>query len=229
MKLAILYSGGKDSNFALFEVLKNSNNKIVCLIYIKSENPNSYMFQNVGWELVQMQSSALGIPLLIHKTKGIKEKELNDLKTAIKKACDKFGAEGIVSGAINSCYQASRIQKICNDLNLISFNPLWQINEDEFISQILQNNFDVRIFGVFSYPFDWNLIGKKLDKKLVSELKTIRKNCKISIAGEGGEFESFVLDSPLFKKKIKIDSFDVKKDSQNCATISNISARLIKK
>ena len=229
MKLAILYSGGKDSNFALLEVLKNSNNKIVCLIYMKSENPNSYMFQNVGWELVQMQSSALGIPLLTQKTKGIKEKELDDLKTAIKKACDEFEAEGIVSGAINSCYQASRIQKICNDLNLISFNPLWQINEDEFISKILQNNFDVKIFGVFSYPFDENLIGKKLDKKLVSKLKATRENYKISIAGEGGEFESFVLDSPLFKKKIKIDSFDVKKDSQNCAIISNISARLISK
>ncbi len=196
---------------------------------MKSENPNSYMFQNVGWELVQMQSQALGIPLLTHKTKGIKEKELDDLKTAIKKACDEFGAQGIVSGAINSCYQASRIQRICNDLNLCSFNPLWQINEDDFISKILENNFDVRIFGVFSYPLDWNFIGKKLDKELISRLKTIRKNYKISIAGEGGEFESFVLDSPLFKKKIKIDSFDVKKDSPNCATISNISARLIRK
>ena len=196
---------------------------------MKSENLNSYMFQNVGRELVQMQSKALEIPLLTQKTKGIKEEELDDLKTAIERARDEFGAEGIVSGAINSCYQASRIQRICNDLKLSSFNPLWQINEDEFISKIFENNFDVRIFGVFSYPFDSNLIGKKLDKELVSKLKTIRKNYKISIAGEGGEFESFVLDSPLFKKKIKIDSFDVKKDSPNCAIISNISARLIKK
>ena len=81
MKLGVLFSGGKDSTFALYKKMKE--NEIACLISLVSENKESYMFHTPNIHLVEMQAEALGIPLMLSETKGIKEAELKDLKKAI--------------------------------------------------------------------------------------------------------------------------------------------------
>lgn len=132
MKLGVLFSGGKDSTFAAWLAKKNGY-EIACLISIISENKESYMFHTPSVSKTEKQAEAMEIPIIIRKTKGEKEKELNDLKKAIKKAKEKFKIEGIVTGAVESVYQASRIQKICNELNLECFNPLWQMDQIELL------------------------------------------------------------------------------------------------
>lgn len=213
----MLYSGGKDSNYALY--LASLEHDISCLINIESYNPESYMFQSVGNSLIELQSKALEIPLIKYQTYGIKEEELEDLTLALIQAKKEYNIGGVVTGAIKSAYQSSRIQKICQELDLECFNPLWQIDEDSFMKKLIEKKFDIRLFGVFSYPFDSNYLGKKIDTKLLEKLKKLRQEFKISIAGEGGEFESFVLDSPLFKQRIEINSFKINMDSENSGTI----------
>ena len=213
MKLALLYSGGKDSNYALYKASKK--HEIVCLISLISQNSHSYMFQSPGTKLTSYQSDALGIPLLEHTTKGEKERELEDLEDAIKKAIDEYSIEGIVTGAIDSIYQASRIQKICNKFNLWCFNPIWQKDQIEFLEELIQNNFEIVIVGIASYPFNEKYLGRKIDNKLLIELLDLQKRYKINPAGEGGEIETFVLDSPCFKKRIKITKSRKNMDSQN--------------
>lgn len=200
MRLAILYSGGKDSNFALFEASKRHD--VVCLIVMKSKNFGSYMFQSAGIDCVKFQAEALGLPLVEIETKGEKEEELLDLEIAIKEAKKKYNIDGIVSGAINSIYQSSRIQKICNRLNLWSFNPLWQKDQLIFLEELIENKFKVVIVGIASYPFDESYLGRVLDKKLLEELCYMRNKYQINPAGEGGEIETFILDTPTFKKEL---------------------------
>ena len=202
MKVAVLYSGGKDSNFALYEASKFHN--ISCLITIKSTNNESYMFQTEGIDFVKYQAECLELPQIEVLTDGIKEKELDDLKKAIKKAKDEYNIEGIVTGAIGSIYQASRVQKICNELNLWCFNPLWQKDQVKFLKELVENNFKVVIVGVASYPLTEKYLGKILDKKLIEELVDMQNKYQINPAGEGGETESFIIDAPIFKKKIEI-------------------------
>jgi ABC transporter with metal-binding/Fe-S-binding domain ATP-binding protein len=227
MKLAVLYSGGKDSNYALFKMYED--NQIMCLINLDSENPNSYMFQSVGNEIVGLQSKSLSIPLIKYKTKGEKEKELIDLKNAIKNAINKYQIEGIVTGAIKSAYQSSRIQKICYDLEIECFNPIWQIDEDEFLNELILNKFQISIFGIFSYPFTKEYIGQIINLEFLKNLNKLKDKFQISIAGEGGEYESLVLDSPLFKKKIQIKDIEIESESENSAIISKCEATLIEK
>jgi len=227
MKLGILYSGGKDSNYALFKSLKQ--NRVECLITLSSQNPNSYMFQSVGNNLIEYQSKALEIPLIKFPTKGEKEKELEDLKSSIKLAKEKYEIEGIVTGAIKSCYQSSRIQKICLELDIKCFNPLWQIDENEYMDELLKNNFEIKIFGVFSYPFTQKYLGKEINKKFLDELKELRDKFQISIAGEGGEYESFVTNSPNFKKKLNIKKIKTNMDSENSGIITNCEVELLEK
>lgn len=204
MKLGILFSGGKDSTLAAL-IAKKEGYEISCLITIVSSNPHSYMFHTPSIEKTEAQAKAMRIPLIRVKTKGEKESELRDLEKAIKEAKKKYGIEGIVTGAVESVYQASRVQKICNKLDLECFNPLWQKDQISLLRDLIKNKFQVIVTGVFAYPLGKEWLGRKIDKTFLREVRELNKKYKINPAGEGGEFETFVLHAPgLFKKELKI-------------------------
>ena len=215
MKVAVLFSGGKDSNYAMY--LASKYHEISCLINLKSKNQNSYMFQSAGSNLLELQAESLNIPLLQHPTKGEKEEELKDLKKAIKKAKDKYKIKGLVTGAIKSAYQSSRIQKICLELSIECFNPLWQINEKNFLEELIKDKFETILVGIFAYPLDKSYLGKTLNKQLLAKLQTLSPIP--SIIGEGGEYESFVINSPMFKKRLNITKSEKIMDGENSGVL----------
>ena len=202
-KLAVLFSGGKDSCMAAY-LMKNKGYGLACLISVFSKNKESYMFHTPSIEKTKQQAKLMNIPLIIQKTKGKKEEELKDLEKVIKKVKDKFEIQGIVTGAIQSVYQASRIQKICDKFGLEYFNPLWHKDELEYLNELIKNKFKVIITGVFAYPLDKSWLGREINKEFIREVKELKEKYKIHVAGEGGEFETFVLDCPLFKKPLKV-------------------------
>jgi len=203
MKLGVLFSGGKDSCYSAY-LAKQKGHELTCLISVFSKNKESYMFHTPSISKVKKQAEVMGIPLLIQKTKGKKEEELKDLKNVILKAKEKYKVEGIVTGALASVYQSSRIQKICDELELKCINPLWKKNEIKYLKELIKNKFEVIITGVFAYPLDNSWLGRPIDNKFIEKVQILSKKYKIHPAGEGGEFETFVLDCPLFKKPLKI-------------------------
>lgn len=203
MKLGLLFSGGKDSLFAGYLAYKEGY-EVSCLISIQSENKESFMFHTPSISKVEKQAEVMNIPLIIQKTKGKKEFELRDLEKAIKISIKKFGIQGIITGAVESVYQASRVQKICNKLGIECFNPLWQKNQIELLEDLLKNNFDIILTGVFAYPLNEKWLSRKIDESFIGEMKTMLDKYKINPAGEGGEYESFVLNCPMFKKKLEV-------------------------
>ena len=214
MKLAILFSGGKDSVYAGY-LAKQQGYELSCLISIFSENKESYMFHTPAIEKTKKQAEVMGIPLMVEKTKGVKEDELEDLEKAIKKAKEKYKIEGVVTGAIASVYQASRIQKICDKLNLKCLNPLWNKNEEEYLHELLENGFKIILIGVFAYPFNESWLGREIDEKFIKEIKELNKKYKIHIAGEGGEFETLVLNCPLFSRGLRFKKKKIIKEGEN--------------
>lgn len=204
MKLAVLFSGGKDSCAAL-ALAQSYGHEIACLLNIQSENPDSYMFHTPNRERVELQAKAIGIPLISQTTRGEKEEELEELILLFKKAKEKLGIKGLVTGAIESVYQASRIQRICNDLGLVCFNPLWQRDALEHVDWLLKHHFEVFISGIAAYPLDASWLGKKIDYGLLAKLQKLRDEHNVSPAGEGGEFETFVTHGPAWKKRIVVE------------------------
>jgi len=214
MKLALLLSGGKDSLYAGYLAKKHSH-KIACLISIVSLNKESYIFHTPSVSQTEKQAKAMNISIIVQKTKGKKELELADLEDAINLAKTKYKIEGVITGAIQSVYQSSRIQKICNKLKIECFNPLWQTDEEEYLKELIKNKFKVIIAGVFAYPLNQSWLGKQINNKFIKEIKKLHEKYKISIIGEGGEFETFVLDCPLFKKPLQVKSFKDAKEGEN--------------
>jgi len=203
MKCGVLFSGGKDSVYATYLTKKNGN-EISCLISIFSDNPESYMFHTPSIFKVKKQAIVMDIPLIIQNTKGEKEKELKDLENAIKKAITKYKIEAIVTGAVESKYQASRIKKICIKLGIKCINPLWKKNQLILLQELIDNNFKIIIVGIFAYPLDKSWLGREINNNFIDEVKKLYEKYKINPAGEGGEFETFVIYCPLFSKELII-------------------------
>ena len=207
MKLAVLFSGGKDSAYAMHKAMED--NEVVCLISLLSENRESYMFHTPNIELTKLQAEAIGLPLIQKVTKGIKEDELEDLKAAISEAVEMSGIDGIVTGAVKSVYQSERIQNICDDLGLKCLNPIWHMDEEKLLNDLIENGFKVIISGVFAYPLDKSWLGRIIDKNIIEDLVKLQEKYEISPAGEGGEIETTVLDAPFFMKALEVTDSEV--------------------
>lgn len=202
MKLGILFSGGKDSFLAMLKMMKE--HEIACLVSVVSRNRESYMFHVPGIEVVDYSAKALNLPLIKQETPGEKEKELKDLEKAIKEGIEKHEIEGVVSGAIASTYQATRIQKICDTLDVKCFNPLWQKSQINILKEVVEKKIKVVVTGVAGYPLDESWLGREIDKRFIDDVLLLEKKYKINPAGEGGEFETMVLDSPVHRYSIQI-------------------------
>jgi diphthine-ammonia ligase len=227
MKLAALFSGGKDSTYALYKLMKEGH-EIKYLITIFSERQDSWMFHYPCIELTKLQAESMGIKHIMKKTSGEKEKELVDLKDVLNSVKDEV--EGIVTGALYSEYQKSRIEKICNDLGLKCMSPLWHSDLEKMLKEEIRLGFEIIIIGVAAEGLDKSWLGKKIDLDTVGELKELNKKFGINIGAEGGEFETLVLGCPIFKKKIKIlDSASVWDSKTNSGCLEIKEAVLVKK
>ncbi len=195
-KLAALTSGGKDSNAALYR-MKRRNNEISCLVTLRSENKDSYMFDSKK-EMTDLeeQSERLGIPLIVQKTKGEKEKELEDLEEAFRKAKSQYGIEGVVAGALASTYQRDRVEIMAEKTGLKAFSPLWQENQENYMKWLIREGFEVEITSVAARGLGKSWEGKVLDNELVEELISLSREYGFNAAGEGGEYETRVTGFP---------------------------------
>jgi ABC transporter with metal-binding/Fe-S-binding domain ATP-binding protein len=200
---AVLFTGGKDSCLALLKA-KQKDFNINYLLTILPSSYDSYMYHKPSFSLLKMQAKMLGIPLIIQKSRSIKEKEVEDLEKLLKKVVDKV--DFIITGGVASKYQATRIEKITNKLGFKLFNPLWNLNPEKVWKECLDNNFEIILTKICCEGLSKNWLGKIIDEKIFDDLIKKCKKYGFSLEFEGGDAETTVLFMPLFKKKIKIES-----------------------
>jgi ABC transporter with metal-binding/Fe-S-binding domain ATP-binding protein len=199
MRVVVLATGGKDSTLALCRVLKMGY-EVECLVSMIPIRKDSWMFHYPNIRLVDLFAEAVEIPLVKAETSGVKEMEVEDLKNLI----GKLDVEGVVSGAITSNYQKTRIEKVCKQLKLKCITPLWRENPLKILKEILDLKFEVIITGVYAYGFSMEWLGRKIDEDAIESLIKLNKQYGVSLVGEGGEYETLVLDAAFFKKRIDI-------------------------
>lgn len=224
MKIASLYSGGKDSAYGLWWAL-NQGWEVKYLVNVKSKNNESYMFHIPNVQLTSLVSKATNIPLIEVITKGEKEKELLDLK----KELSKLDIDGVISGALASEYQRSRIDHICEEIGIKSFAPLWHKKQDLILKDCAKI-FDFRIVSVAAYGLSKKWLGKRITENNINELFKIMDKYKINKAFEGGEAETFVFDAPFFNKKIEVLDYEIIWDDKlECGSYNILNAKLVDK
>jgi len=210
-KVAVLFSGGKDSCLALHKI--SGEYDITYLLNISPENPDSFMFHKPYLNLLNKQAEMLDMELIVKGSKGEKEKELKDLKELIEGVKDKV--EGIVVGGIASDYQGSRIKKICDEFKLEFIAPILGYSPEKVWEELLSEGFKVILTKRACDGLTDDFLGKVIDNKMYEAMKKRSEKYKFRIDFEGGEAESAVLDMPEFKKEIKIEYKILKEGEYN--------------
>jgi asparagine synthase (glutamine-hydrolysing) len=226
-RLVALLSGGKDSVLAV-HCMSAMGYAIACAITIESDNPDSYLYHTPNVSLAKLQAEAMSIPFLTARTHGEPERELEALERTLFKARDEYPVEGVVTGAIRSHYQRERIERVADRAGLTTFAPLWQTDQLEELRRLLREGYRVVFTKVAAEGLDASWLGEPLTERRVAMLARLAKARGIQPAGEGGEYETLVLDAPLFHSRIVLDETQVIKDGM-AATLVIHDARLVPK
>jgi len=183
-------SGGKDSIYALYVALKEEL-KIDYLLFI---NNGSKAHRMNRW-LLKLVSDALEIPLVTAN------KEIND----VKRVLSNLKANVLVSGVMTTPEHMDWYREICEPIGVKHYAPLWGMDPLSALTHIKELGFQILIIEVnTSLGCHRSWLGKKLDGAVFEELKELENKQKINPIGEFGEYHTFVLDCPIYRKKIKI-------------------------
>jgi ABC transporter with metal-binding/Fe-S-binding domain ATP-binding protein len=148
----------------------------------------------------------MGLPQVTVGTQGVKEEELADLRKALQIMKRDYSVEAVYTGALASVYQKSRVERICDEVGVKAVSPLWHVDPVAHLTNLLENRFEVIITGVAALGLDESWLGRTLDATMVRDLAKLNAKYGLHPGLEGGEGETFVLDCPLFERRIEVAS-----------------------
>ncbi len=201
MRVACLFSGGKDSTYAAWVAMQRGW-EVSSLLTLRPEDPESMMFHVPNLALTAMQAEAMGVPHMEEPAAAGEDAELEALRRAFRRA----EVDGIVVGAIASDYQHSRVNQVAAELGLRTFAPLWRQDPRQLVHEYLAAGMAVVFSRVAADGFDRTWLGRRWDARTVGDLLQLADTRGVHPCGEGGEFETLVLDAPFFRGRIVVDA-----------------------
>ncbi|RPA83258.1 adenine nucleotide alpha hydrolases-like protein [Ascobolus immersus RN42] len=197
------------------------------------EDLNSFMYQTVGHQLLSHYADLLNVPLYRKRIEGghvnsnlsytpdgaegngVKGDETEDLLQLVDFIKADFAAKGttvkaVCSGAILSTYQRTRVESVCSRLGLASIAPLWEKPQLEVLRELGVMGIDARTLKVAAVGLEpgkwlWRNVGGVREGM---ELKRLGEKWGVHPAGEGGEYETVVVDGPGFRYKVVVEEDD---------------------
>lgn len=204
MKLAALFSGGKDSTYAIY-LAKKLGHSVDVLLTLYPHSDESHLLHYPNINFTRLQAESMKIPQLIEKiTSENPESESEKLNNLISLAKENYSIEGIVHGGILSEFQKDNFTLICKKNHLEIISPLWNKDPESYMKELLDENFEYIISTVSSDGLDDSWLGQIIDKNGLAKLQKLQKKFSFNLNFEGGEAETFVTNCPLFEKHLLI-------------------------
>jgi diphthine-ammonia ligase len=214
MKLAVLYSGGKDSTYSIYRA-KEMGHSVECLITMHPAADDSALFHYPNSWVTQYQARTMQIPVLGFQVAGkSKEDESRALEEAIVQAKTLYKIEGVVFGGISSMFQKNAFEGICEKQGLQAVAPIWGIEAEKYYAELLDKKFEIMVVGVSAMGLEKEWLSRIIDRDALATLTGLSKKCGFNLTFEGGEAETLVTNCPLFGKKLRIKNANVLWDGQ---------------
>lgn len=204
MRLAALFSGGKDSAFAIYAAQKMKH-QVSCLVTILTHSANSHLLHHPNISMTELQAKSMNIPqILVESISDDTEQELQLLKQGFLQAKRKYSIDGIVHGGILSEFQKTKFEDMAKDLGLDVIAPVWKKDQKQYMNELLDCGFEFIMISVSTDGLDESWLGKKITKQNLDDLIQKSEKHKFNLIFEGGEAETFVVNCPLFSDPIEI-------------------------
>jgi len=209
-----LFSGGKDSSWAVYQALEDGLNVTRLLTVHPSDD--SYMYHVPETQLARLAAESIGIELVevdpgdLEATEAVDsaaqgDAELEPLEAALTELAAEIDLAGVTAGAIESEFQTNRIQGMCDRLGIDLFAPLWQRDPEQLAADMLAAGFEITILQVAAYGLDESWLGRRLDAEAIDDLRELNDEYGVHLLGEGGEFETFVTDGPHMSQRVDLE------------------------
>lgn len=199
VKLAALFSGGKDSTFAI-QIMESQGHEVTHLVSIVPGDRHSWVFHTPNLHLVPSMASSMVKEIVMEKSSGTEEDDLLSLRRALSG----LDVDGVVTGALASDYQWDRINGICEALGLPVYSPLWRKDQRMLMEDMISSGLRAMMVVVSAEGLDGTWLGRTIDMDALEELDRLAQRYGFNVSGEGGEFETMVMDSPLFHHRLII-------------------------
>jgi diphthine-ammonia ligase len=212
-----LFSGGKDSSWALYRALQKGL-PVERLLTVHPDG-DSYMYHVPATELASLAAESIGIELVdvYPEEFGAErrdvdageqgDKEVEPLEAALRELDAEFenGLAGVTVGAVESEYQNDRVEAMSERLGIDTFAPLWHREPREIAAEMLAAGFEIKIIRVAAGGLDESWLGRTLDADAIADLDELHDEYGVHLLGEGGEFETLVTDGPHMSRPIELD------------------------
>ena len=222
MRVAAVYSGGKDSTYAV-HVARQRGWDVTHLVSIVPEDPASMLYHVPNLHLVPLLAEAFGIPLVRERAGRGEDAELD----ALRRAVSSIDLDGLVVGAIASDYQHSRVNLVGHELGLRVFAPLWRRDPGQLLQDYLDAGIEAIVTSVSAEGLGPDWLGRTLDRRAADELLELHARVGLTPCGEGGEFETLVTFTPGFQQRLQIEEA-VPRWEGSAGTLEVRQARLVR-
>lgn len=184
--------------------MEQMGHEVEVLVGIQPTSMDSWMFHTPNIHLLPLLAEAIGKPLITGRSDGT---EADDLR-ALSEALSGLDVEGVITGAIASDYQWDRINGVCYELDLPVFSPLWRKDQRMLMNDMISAGFNIMIVRISAEGLGGEWLGRIIDRADLDELVLLEERYGINISGEGGEYETIVLDSPVHRSPIIINRYE---------------------
>ncbi len=209
-----LFSGGKDSSWALYRALEEGLN-VTRLLTVHPEG-DSYMYHVPATRLASLAAESVGIDLVevepgdlgaadVDDASAQGDAEVEPLEAALSELADEIPLAGVTAGAVESEFQTDRIRGLCDRLGVDLFAPLWREDPRRLADAMLDAGFEIRVIQVAAGGLDESWLGRTLDADAFAELERLNERYGVHVLGEGGEFETLVTDGPHMSRPIELE------------------------
>jgi len=207
MRLAGLFSGGKDSTYAIYMAEKQGH-KVGYLLTVSPKSDESYFFHYPNIWITRLQAEAMGKNhLMIPAKSPSRHDELEALTRLIERVSGEV--DGLLSGVTRSRAQYDAFRGLCSKRGLRFVAPLWGLDSINLLERMISEGFTIMIVGVAAEGLGKDVLGRILDEEMIAFLKDLWERYGVNPLGEGGGFETLVVDAPIFRKRVEVLDYEI--------------------
>lgn len=197
MKAAALFSGGKDSLFALFLTEKQGVNVEYLVTLLPTLPWPSPHAENI--EALKVLAKSMGKHLTIVDFK---------IRDAFSETLKNLKVDALIAGDINVEAHIIGLKDVCNKIGLELLEPIYGKDTTELFHEIFDLGFKALITGVNAKYLGDEWLGFVICKETARQF--LSKIGSVDPLGENGEFHTLVIECPLYSKPFKVQSIQKK-------------------